>query len=88
MVFFPFCVTNILFFSLPLAEKFAEDILSKFGSSKELIKSAAHALKGKIDPPANLWNSIQAAYQVAGSAYEYGTSWGTKVSNQEERLDA
>uniref|UniRef100_A0A2N9J5C4 Glycosyltransferase 2-like domain-containing protein n=1 Tax=Fagus sylvatica TaxID=28930 RepID=A0A2N9J5C4_FAGSY len=60
-------------------EKLAEDILSKFGSSKELIKSAAYALKGKTDPPTNLRNSIQAAYLVSGSSYEYGTSWGTKV---------
>jgi hypothetical protein len=64
----------------------AEDILSKFGSSKELIKSAAYALKGKTDPPTNLRNSIQAAYQVSGSSYEYGTSWGTKVSDKKEQF--
>ena len=78
---FPFCTTNVLFFSFLLAEKTANNILSNFGISKELIKSGANALKGKTDPPPNLLNSIQASYQVSGSAYEYGTSWGTKVSN-------
>ncbi|KAK4577328.1 hypothetical protein RGQ29_027733 [Quercus rubra] len=60
-------------------EKTANNIPSNFGSSKELIKSGANALKGKTDPPPNLLNSIQASYQVSGSGYEYGTSWGTKV---------
>ena len=59
----------------------ANNILSNFGSSKELIKSGANALKGKTDPPSNLSNSIQASYQVSGSGYEYGTNWGTKVRN-------
>ena len=77
--------TNVLFFSFLLAEKMANNILSNFESSKELIKSSANALKGKTDPPPNLSNSIQASYQVNGSRYEYGTSWGTKVSNIKEQ---
>nr|POE84739.1 cellulose synthase-like protein h1 [Quercus suber] len=60
-------------------EKMANNILSNFGGSNELIKSGANALKGKTDPPPNFSNSIQASYQVSGSGYEYGTSWGTKV---------
>ncbi|KAL5797923.1 hypothetical protein ACOSQ2_002743 [Xanthoceras sorbifolium] len=45
----------------------------------ELIKSAAHALKGKIGFSMSPSNSLDAAHQVAGSAYEYGSSWGEKV---------
>ena len=70
-------------FSLsPLSEKLIESILLNFGSSTELINSAAKALKGKTDIVASLRNSIHAANQVSGSCYEYGTSWGTTVSNQ------
>jgi hypothetical protein len=60
-----------------LAGKLVEDKLLEFGTSKELIKSAALALKGKRDSPDDLWHSIEAAYQVASCDYEYGTSWGT-----------
>ncbi|KAE8075655.1 hypothetical protein FH972_014349 [Carpinus fangiana] len=59
--------------------KFLEDTLLEFGSSKELIKSAIQALKGKTDPSDGLWTSIQAAYQIASCKYEYGTGWGTKL---------
>ncbi|KAG7983395.1 hypothetical protein I3843_04G104400 [Carya illinoinensis] len=57
----------------------AEDICSKFGNSKELIKSVADALKGKTRPPNSLQSCIEAAYQVSGCGYENGTSWGTKM---------
>ncbi|KAJ0052396.1 hypothetical protein Pint_01997 [Pistacia integerrima] len=50
-----------------------------FGISREFMKSAAHALKGKTDYyPSNLSESLEAAHQVAGCGYEYGTSWGIK----------
>jgi hypothetical protein len=64
--------------------KLVEDKLLEFGSSKELIKSAAHALKGKRDPPNHLWDSIEAADQVASCDYEYSTGWGREVSNQKK----
>jgi hypothetical protein len=64
-----------------LVGKLVENKLLEFGSSKELMKSAAHALKGNIDPPNHLWESIEAAHQVANCNYEYNSSWGTKVSN-------
>ncbi|KAL0001659.1 hypothetical protein SO802_015440 [Lithocarpus litseifolius] len=63
----------------PVNEKLIESILLNFGSSTELINSAAKALKGKIDTVANLRNFIHAANQVSSSCYEYGTSWGTTV---------
>jgi hypothetical protein len=75
---FPFCMTSIFLFYL--TGKFLEDTLLEFGSSKELIKSAIQALKGKTDPSDDLWTSIQAAYQIASYKYESGTGWGTKVS--------
>jgi hypothetical protein len=59
-----------------------EDKLLEFGSSKEFIKSAAHALKGKSNPPNHLGDSNEAAHQVASYGYEYSTSWGAEVSNQ------
>jgi hypothetical protein len=59
----------------------AEDTLLEFGSSKELIKSVVQALKGKMDPSYSLCTYIEAAYQIASYEYEYGTGWGTKVSD-------
>ncbi|KAK4845721.1 hypothetical protein QYF36_008311 [Acer negundo] len=56
-----------------------EILVKEFGKSKEFIKSAGHALKGKTDIRMNPSNSLDAAHQVAGSAYEYGSSWGEKV---------
>ena len=44
----------------------AEEILKRVGSSKELMKSVAHALKGKTNSPDHLSNSIDTAYQVVG----------------------
>jgi hypothetical protein len=59
-----------------------EDKLLEFGSSKKLVKSVAHALQGKRDPPDHLWDSIEAAHQVASCGYEYSTSWGIEVRNK------
>ncbi|KAG6750078.1 hypothetical protein POTOM_047156 [Populus tomentosa] len=54
-----------------------------FGDSKEFLRSAAHALQGKEDiRPKNLPTLVEAAHQVAGCGYEYGTSWGTEVGWQ------
>lgn len=65
------------------SDKLAEEILSKFGSSKKLIKSAAHALEGKTNLADNLKDSIiEAAHSVTSCEYEYGTNWGTKVSDE------
>ncbi|KAJ0111153.1 hypothetical protein Patl1_01975 [Pistacia atlantica] len=62
------------------AGKLADDELLKgFGNSKEFTKSVAHALQEKIYSPSDLSNSVAAAYQVAGYAYEIGTDWGKKV---------
>lgn len=53
----------------------------KFGASKELMKSAACALEGRTYSPnaVNIANVIEAASQVAGCGYEYGTGWGKQV---------
>ncbi|XP_059449352.1 cellulose synthase-like protein H1 [Corylus avellana] len=59
--------------------KLVEDKLLEFGSSKELIKSVAYALKGKTGPADHLWDSIEAAHQVANCGYEFSTSWGTEL---------
>ncbi|KAK3198761.1 hypothetical protein Dsin_022176 [Dipteronia sinensis] len=56
-----------------------EILMKEFGSSKEFIKSVVHALKGQMDIPMNPSNYLDAAHQVAGSAYEYGSSWGENV---------
>ena len=80
---FHLSVTSI--FLSPLAGKLDEDKVLKFGSSKELIKSAANTLKGKSDPPNHLGDSIEEAHQVASCDYVHNTSWGAKVSNQKIR---
>ncbi|XP_062009440.1 cellulose synthase-like protein B4 isoform X1 [Rosa rugosa] len=54
-----------------------EELLDVFG--KEFTKSAADALNGKAVCPDTLTETIEAAYQVAGAGYEYGTQWGKKV---------
>ncbi|KAH8489027.1 hypothetical protein H0E87_024607 [Populus deltoides] len=60
-----------------------EEQLRIFGDSKEFIRSAAYALQGKENiSPKNLPNLVEAAHQVAGCGYEYGTSWGTEVGWQ------
>ncbi|XP_062009441.1 cellulose synthase-like protein B4 isoform X2 [Rosa rugosa] len=53
-----------------------EELLDVFG--KEFTKSAADALNGKAVCPDTLTETIEAAYQVAGAGYEYGTQWGKK----------
>ncbi|KAK3184395.1 hypothetical protein Dsin_031681 [Dipteronia sinensis] len=55
-----------------------DELLKQFGNSNEFIKSAGHALRGETGPPMNPSNSLDAAHQVAGSAYENGSSWGEK----------
>ncbi|XP_028122993.1 cellulose synthase-like protein H1 isoform X1 [Camellia sinensis] len=57
-----------------------------FGRSMELTKSAAQILSSGLKTassqqpqPHDLSNSIDAAYQVAGCSYEYGTRWGREV---------
>nr|POE98882.1 cellulose synthase-like protein h1 [Quercus suber] len=59
-----------------------EEILKSVGSSKKLMKSIAHALKGKTNSPDHLSNSIDTSYQVASCGYEHGTSWGRQVQEQ------
>ncbi|KAL6140154.1 hypothetical protein ACLB2K_058455 [Fragaria x ananassa] len=54
-----------------------EELFHMFG--KEFAKSAANALNGKAECPDMLTTTIEAAYQVAGVDYEYGTHWGSKV---------
>ncbi|GAB4859450.1 hypothetical protein Ancab_010918, partial [Ancistrocladus abbreviatus] len=52
-----------------------------FGNSTKFCESAAHALSGleqKIDCCDNISSSMEAAYQVAGCNYEYGSSWGNQ----------
>ncbi|XP_011007182.1 PREDICTED: cellulose synthase-like protein H1 [Populus euphratica] len=57
--------------------------LRVFGNSKEFVRSAAHALQGKANTsPEILPKLIEAAHQVAGCGYEYGTSWGKEVGWQ------
>ncbi|KAF9688280.1 hypothetical protein SADUNF_Sadunf02G0181200 [Salix dunnii] len=57
--------------------------LKIFGKSKEFIRSAAHALQGMANTsPKLLPNLTEAANQVAGCGYEYGTSWGKEVGWQ------
>ncbi|KAL5794123.1 hypothetical protein ACOSP7_002717 [Xanthoceras sorbifolium] len=67
------------YFNSVLNGKVDDELLKEFGNSKEFIKSAAHALKGDTGFPMDLSNSLDAAHQVAGSAYEHGSSWGEKV---------
>ncbi|XP_020238399.1 cellulose synthase-like protein H1 isoform X2 [Cajanus cajan] len=56
-------------------------LIQQFGSSKELVKSAAHVLLGKVKFPNDVSPSsfIEAAIQVAGCGYEYSTFWGKKI---------
>ncbi|KAI8012702.1 Cellulose synthase-like protein B3 [Camellia lanceoleosa] len=59
-----------------------EALLKTFGRSMEFTKSAAKILsdmKTSSISPNNISNCIEAAYQVAGCGYEYGTSWGKEV---------
>ncbi|XP_061375280.1 cellulose synthase-like protein H1 isoform X1 [Gastrolobium bilobum] len=62
------------------AGKLADKILKQqFGSSKELVKSAAHVFKGSAYSPSDISNCIEAATQVANCGYEYGTCWGKQM---------
>ncbi|KAI9178502.1 hypothetical protein LWI28_027309 [Acer negundo] len=56
-----------------------DELLKQLGNSNEFIKSAGHALRGETGLPMNPSNSLDVAHQVAGSAYENGSSWGEKV---------
>ena len=58
-----------------------KELKQKFGASKELVKSAAYALEGRTHSPndVNVSKSLEAANQVAGCGYEYGTGWGDQV---------
>ncbi|KAG4967565.1 hypothetical protein JHK85_033999 [Glycine max] len=58
-----------------------EEFKEKFGASKDFLKSAAFALKGRIYSPndINISNVVDVASQVAGCGYEYGTGWGKQV---------
>lgn len=65
-----------------LAGNIVEDeLLKKFGNSKEFIKSAAQTLKGKTGGySSNISRSLDEAHRVADCGYEYGSSWGDEVS--------
>ena len=58
--------------------------MQQFGSSKEFVKSAAHALEGRayctndITPS----NFIETAIQLSDCVYESGTCWGKQVHNR------
>ncbi|KAF8414123.1 hypothetical protein HHK36_002122 [Tetracentron sinense] len=59
-----------------------EVLQTKFGKSTVFTKSAAQILSGitgKTDDSHDLSRSLEAANQVAGCNYEYGTYWGTKI---------
>ncbi|OVA03409.1 Cellulose synthase [Macleaya cordata] len=64
--------------------KSSEEILqSRFGYSKNFVKSAAHILSGTNENSArgrsDLSGSIDATAQVADCSYESNTDWGTNV---------
>ncbi|KAJ1400051.1 Nucleotide-diphospho-sugar transferase [Sesbania bispinosa] len=71
-------LTWILKFRRKLADKI---LMQQFGSSKEFVKSAAHALEGYAYSPNDISpsNFIQTAIQVADCGYENGTSWGNQI---------
>lgn len=52
-----------------------------FGTSKEFVKSAVHALEGKtiFAPNDDRCNLLETAAEVASCGYEYGTAWGEQV---------
>ncbi|KAI3769667.1 hypothetical protein L6452_00776 [Arctium lappa] len=59
-----------------------ENLHKMFGKSIELRESAAQALSGsnaKIENRRIPSSFIEAAIQVAGGSYEYGTSWGKQI---------
>ncbi|XVF81632.1 hypothetical protein PTKIN_Ptkin15bG0170700 [Pterospermum kingtungense] len=69
-----------MWFEIKLLPSIDGKLPKEYGNSEEFMSSTVHALKGNKDFPNNLSNSLEAACQVANCSYEYGTSWGTKVS--------
>ncbi|KAI3769660.1 hypothetical protein L6452_00769 [Arctium lappa] len=60
----------------------SENLHKMFGKSIEMRESAAQALSGsnaKIENRGTPSSFIEAAIQVAGCSYEYGTSWGKQI---------
>ncbi|XP_057506116.1 cellulose synthase-like protein H2 isoform X3 [Actinidia eriantha] len=64
-----------------IKEKLSNQALQKtFGGSMEFTKSAGQILSSmKTSSPHELLSSLEAAKQVAGCSYEYGTLWGREV---------
>ncbi|XP_057514936.1 cellulose synthase-like protein H1 [Actinidia eriantha] len=64
-----------------IKEKLSNQALQKtFGGSMPFTKSAAQILSSmKPGSPRDLLSSLEAAKQVAGCSYEYGTLWGREV---------
>ncbi|KAF3443443.1 hypothetical protein FNV43_RR13125 [Rhamnella rubrinervis] len=59
-----------------------KELLQTFGDSKDFIETASDALNGQASHSSektSICESIEAAYQVAGCSYEYGSRWGSKV---------
>lgn len=58
------------------------ELEQKFGDSKEIMKTSAHALEGKTYFPnhTNISIAIDIAAQVASCGYEQGTGWGKQVN--------
>ncbi|KAL9457496.1 hypothetical protein AB3S75_006527 [Citrus x aurantiifolia] len=57
-----------------------DELLKKFGNSKEFTKSAAQTLEGKTGGySSNISRSLDEAHRVADCGYEYGSSWGDEV---------
>ena len=63
-------------------------MIQQFGSSKEFIKSAAHALGGNAYSANDITpsNFIEAATQVANCEYEDDTFWGKQVWNRNKYI--
>ena len=59
-----------------------EELIQKFGRSKEFMISATDALEEKTNLSChNISDSLDASSQVASCGYEYGSGWGTQVTN-------
>ncbi|KAM7269968.1 hypothetical protein ACFE04_029182 [Oxalis oulophora] len=56
-----------------------QELITKFGSSKELMKSACDALNEVTNYSLDLTDCIEAAYKISSSNYEYATSWGSEI---------
>ncbi|KAL5573383.1 hypothetical protein UlMin_022980 [Ulmus minor] len=67
--------------STNLNEKLSDsELVKSFGKSKDFKKAAANALKGmNLSCRESVLKFDEAAFEVAGCGYEYGTSWGSKV---------